>query len=375
MSKVSTLVPMRSTAVKFSHGMIVNETDLTAAMNYPVQLMQAVNRANYGCGVICGFMFEPDPDLCGAKKPCENCDTTGRSGMAYPGFRLKITRGTAIDCHGMPLELCEPAYVDIEPKQCGCSDTNAVICIAARRVSGGEAPRGDCCDDTGGQSDCTRLRDHLELKAFPSEKLPEHICMRELPMKSGSGDGCGNDAADSTDARRPDSTDSTTDDCREAICRCLIECEACECCGDGWVLLGCVTVCEAGIRVENFPEIDANGNETERPIEPYIRRKWVKSIECICADVHQSKTSTIEADTVQIQEALAERMRELRLTKDQVSATMTMASVSVPEKLLEQFNEDPVVVAKMLGLKQNSKHLERVVNLIAGVDIEDSSEG
>lgn len=374
MNKPSTLVPMRSTAVNFSHGMIVNETDLTAAMQYPVQLMQAVNRAVYGCGVVCGFWFDPDPDLCGATRTCDPCpdgsDNTPDTGMAYPGFRLQVSRGTAIDCFGMPIELCEPAFVDVTPELCGCKGEDTVVCIAIRRTSAGEAPRGDCCSDSGG-TDCTRRRDHVELKAFPTDKWPEHICAH-LPEGKGKP-GCGYSGGQSGDyesaAASPDSSTrpGTDRDEREEICGCLMKCDPCDCCGEGWVMLGCVTVCKTGIRVENFPQPREDGSRGGYPKRPYLPRKFIKMIECLCGDMHhdpQNLTVTGEQRAQAVME-LTEKLTLLELTDRQMETSLALARVSAPEEIVTLYRETPEAVANLVNLKADDTRLGRLVEILA----------
>jgi hypothetical protein len=52
---------------------------------------------------------------------------------------------------------------------------------------------------------------------------------------------------------------------RDALCACLEECAECECCGESWVLLGCVELNEEGIT-----RIDQS------------RRRFVRPTECQC---------------------------------------------------------------------------------------------
>jgi hypothetical protein len=52
---------------------------------------------------------------------------------------------------------------------------------------------------------------------------------------------------------------------RGSLCACLEECAECECCGESWVLLGCVELNEDGITA-----IDPSG------------RRFVRPTECLC---------------------------------------------------------------------------------------------
>jgi len=286
----STFVPMRSASVNFSHGMVVNDTDLTAAMHYPVQVMQAVNRAVYGCGVVCGFLFSPDPDICGQKVRCDPSDDGQASGMAYRGHLVQVARGTAIDCNGLPIELCEPALVDVNPTNCGCSKQESWVYIAIRRTSASEAARGDCCDQSS-NAICTRTRDHVELKGFAPDKLPEHICANLSDKRTT--DGGGSDGG----FTRPDSAANNAaadDSLKYDICECMLNCDPYDCCGKGWVLLGKVEGCASGVKVDNFPEKNADG-KISNPQKPYAEKRFIKLIECVCRPIFDKKATAAQA--------------------------------------------------------------------------------
>ncbi len=268
--------PMPATSVNFSNGMIVTAEDLSAAMTYPVMLMQSVNRAVYGCGVACGFPLEPDPDLCGREERCDPCDDN--SEMAYPSFTVQVGRGTAIDCSGMPVELCKPAKIDLGDRSCGCEVKEGKVCIYIRRVSAPQAARGDCCGGQTGVAQCSRMQDHVEIRAFPWDEPPDHACMH--PMAEDNGDcGCNGDGNDNGGRGRSEQNSGSLREAvrdpeyrypeRDEICKCLLQCGDCDCCGEGWILLGCLTLCKGGIVSDSFEN-------------PYSHRKWIKTIECFC---------------------------------------------------------------------------------------------
>ncbi|MEZ5875589.1 MAG: hypothetical protein R3D30_12460 [Hyphomicrobiales bacterium] len=298
--------PMSAESVSFKDGMIVTADDLRTAMHYPVALMQALNKAVYGCGVVCGFDLCPDPELCGKEGHCDPCNK--QSEATYPNFIVQVGRGTALDCYGLPIELCKPVRVNVSPETCGCEQKSGIVCLFIRRVSASEAPRGDCCAQRDVPADCSRQRDHVLIRAFPLGQEPEHACMRS--NEEDDDKGCGKDraalepgslagrAGGGNEVRRDD-----WDDARRKHCRCLTDCGDCKCCGDGWVLLGCIELCPGGIVKSS---LDSN--------ERYRRRKWIKTIECLC---HREETeSTWNGDNggqVSAQLARAEDDRELEL--------------------------------------------------------------
>ncbi|MBF9031635.1 hypothetical protein HKCCE3408_14635 [Rhodobacterales bacterium HKCCE3408] len=328
--------PMKAEAVRFHNGMIVTDTDLNASMRYAVQLLAATNRAVHGCGVACGFEFSPDPDLCGTTTPCEPCppDSDRKPRMAYPGFNIRVGRGSAFDCYGMPIELCEPVLVELPSgTACGCGDGKdggAEVCIAIRRVSSEEAPRGDCCGDGSEPQACTRIRDHVELRAFRSDELPKHICRGRDPSDGGCGCGCSGsdngkgDAEGANRSRRcgPGWGGGQAGRDQRRICDCLTRCAPCECCGDGWVLLGCVELCETGIPVDLFAPENCH--------RLYAGRPWIRTVECFCGmpfggddsadEKHETREDLIEPEKVEIlrEELRASEVRFQQPELDQV---------------------------------------------------------
>lgn len=329
MNLTVTKFPMRSTAVNFTNGMIVTDADLTAAMQYPVQLLQMTNRAVHGCGVACGFDFMPDPAFCGTPQPCDPCDSNDNE-LAF-GFKLMIGRGSAFDCTGMPIELCEPVLVDVEPEKCGCSSNDTSVCIAVRRVPAKEAPRGDCCTET--PADCARVRDHVEFRAFPSGDLPDDICMRDAGGDKGHC-GCG------AGEERPYPTGRNERE--HNPCDCLKRCDPCDCCGDGWVLLGCVEMCKSGVMAKNFLR---QGKEPSKvwkaQPEVYEMRRYIKGIACHCPKEEKKTAEAEAASAMYFQQAIEVFDRP----DARIKATLMAADV-VDIKTLADFVEDRPDIAK-----------------------------
>ncbi|MCG6986334.1 MAG: hypothetical protein LJE61_14170 [Thiocapsa sp.] len=275
-SNLGRTFPMRAESVNFTDGMIVTADDLSTAMAYPIALMQSVNRAVFGCGVVCGFELKPDPDLCGKTERCDPCDDY--SELAYPSFTVQIGRGTAIDCAGLPVELCKPVSFDLGDKQCGCDAREGKVCIFIRRLSSPEAPRGDCCGSADERVQCSRLQDHVEIRAFPMGEEPENACMYPFDDPNGNANGCGDSEPQGSD------TSGTYSEAHrgwrwpehDETCKCLTTCSEFDCCGEGWILIGCLELCKGGILVDSFDN-------------PYKNRKWIKTIECFCRRVEDKQ--------------------------------------------------------------------------------------
>ena len=199
----------------FTDGMVVTANDLDAAMRYPIDLIQTLIRAYFGCGIVCGFEVNKYPEC--------NGDT----------FCVKIEPGVALDCHGHPLQLCEGVEIYLTPDPCACEDPPSCLCIAIRRDTVSEAPRQDSSDcDENGKPSCQygRERELVRIKVFKPDDLPKTLCARtKIPVH----DECeGSDVPETTEDKR---------------CECLKTCPDCNCCGEAWVLLACIKLGECGV--------------------------------------------------------------------------------------------------------------------------------
>jgi hypothetical protein len=193
--------------------------------------------------------------------------------MAYDGFTIEIGRGTALDCSGLPVELCKPVRFDISSKHCCHDVVEGEVCIYIRRMSSAEAPRGDCCS-SGSRVQCSRLQEHVEIRAFPKGgPEPKHACMRPFESATGSGSGCENTGG-STQGQNTNTTPVA-----EEICDCLASCNDSDCRGEGWILLGCLELCKTGIVISSFDDA-----------KKY--RKRIKTIECFCPEVEPQSAAT-----------------------------------------------------------------------------------
>jgi hypothetical protein len=250
--------PGSTEAVQFSDGMLVTAEDLTAAMRYPLSVIQVLLKAFFGCGIVCGLgLREPAAGQAGEIKtvPSEQ----------DPNFILMVDKGVALGCDGYPIEICGPQLkLDLTPDPC-CPNKEAEkeLFIAARRVTAAEAAARACgCGSTGGEpaQQCTRMRDHALVQAF--EKLPAGTCWI-APAKPAE-DGEDGAQLGQASVERPTGT--------AAICACLKQCGECACSGESWVLLGSVMVTKQGLRT-----IDES------------RRRYVKPLACVCDAVESGE--------------------------------------------------------------------------------------
>jgi len=275
--------PTSLQTTKFKDGMVITADDLDTAMRYPLAVFQTLIRAYFGCGVLCGLKLHLKKPLPGSKdsKDCKD----GKK----PPVVICIDRGTALGGDGFPIELCAPVSIPLTPDPC-CDDPPDCVCIAIRRITSDEAPRDDCgCskDTDAPRYQCTRVKEHVEIKVFDCKEPLKGLCARPDP-KDPKAEGCDEESAEQADAER----EVVRDPC-EIDRNCLTTCSDCDCCGPSWILLGCI------INLTKDPKVDLD------------RRKYVKPIECLCPPPKPKKDDKSEEPAPQEPERY-ERKRSKR---------------------------------------------------------------
>lgn len=256
------LLPTAMERVDFHDGQLVDADALTAAMMFPVSLLQLVLRSYLGCGIVCGLeVVRPDED-----RPC-----------------VRITPGVMVDCHGYPVELCREVVLDLTPDPCACDTGPRTLCIVMRRATTQDAPRQPCACECGcggaggGHHDCNRVRDQVLIKAVDLDRLDpvrDHVCSN-LADDPGEHPDCGKPGVPGEAAIL-----GTADEQEHPDCACLMTCAE-RCCAErSWVLLACITIrpaegdpCASGYTLGS---VDRAG------------RRYVKPIEC-CRSHHRDE--------------------------------------------------------------------------------------
>lgn len=247
--------------VRFQDGQLVDAEALTAAALYPVSLLQLVLRSFLGCGIVCGLEVER-PDV---KRPV-----------------VRIKRGVMVDCHGMPVELCRDAVLDLTPDPCDCETDTRTLAIVMRRVTSEDVPRRVCgcgCGETeSSHDDCNRVRDQVLIQGVDLQRLDpvrDHVCRTEPDDDLGESEGSGK-AGDTTAPAAAHDGDGQEDGDE---CGCLAACAE-RCCAErSWVLLASISISPAAEAERDneytLGELDLSG------------RKYVKPIEC-CRSHHRT---------------------------------------------------------------------------------------
>src|SRR6266511_3754463 len=82
---------------RYSAGLLLEDEDLTASVEYTRNMMRLMFRSLFGCGVICGLDVE-------AKLICN-----GRK------LSVMIGNGVALDCLGNPIEIPKAQTIEYDP--------------------------------------------------------------------------------------------------------------------------------------------------------------------------------------------------------------------------------------------------------------------
>jgi hypothetical protein len=201
----------------YKAGLLLEDDDLTSAVNYTRNMVRLLFRSLFGCGVICGLDVT-------AELICNNSQ-----------IRVSIAKGVALDCAGNPIEIpagititydpdCDPLPDELWIVACYCEE-----CCRPRDTS--------CAPDDAGTPVKTRIMDGYEVRLY--DKRPKCVCSCEPPdpaTKSLSECCDDEDTSDQTAAPEPVS---------QELCPCYSDHAAgkCECdCGCLCVLIGKVIV-------------------------------------------------------------------------------------------------------------------------------------
>lgn len=186
-NRLATIVTGEIERPLYAPGLILQDSDLTAAVDYTRDLNRLLFRTLFGCGVVCGLTVSVR----------EHC-----------GLIVTVAPGLALDGCGDPLQLPGPAMVKLEerdgvlvtpdtqgsPKQ---QEFWVVACAKERRC----APRSLVCDDSLDDiREATRARAATEISIVFA--APECACAYD-GTPQGTDDTSGNDVSRTNAAGAP----------------------------------------------------------------------------------------------------------------------------------------------------------------------------
>ena len=194
---------------RYSPGLILEDSDLTSAVDYTRSLSRLLFRNLFGCGVICGLNVKIDTDC---------------------GLNVTVSAGLALDGCGDPLQLPAPGTIAYDKRKADQIAKDAkpfwvTLCGKEKLCQ----PRALVCDadDYDGATQATRIRAMSEVSISFEE--PTCICGCRDPDPK-AGDAAPHDAV----ARSPEA--SAGDPCHEAH---LTRADCAEGCG-------CGSACDCG---------------------------------------------------------------------------------------------------------------------------------
>ena len=165
---------------RYSPGLILEDSDLSAAVDYTRELSRLLFRNLFGCGVICGLNVKIDSEC---------------------GHNVTVSHGLALDGSGDPLQLPAPVTIAIDKKQDEqiSKDKSAfwvVLCGKEKLCQ----PRALVCeaDDYDGVTQATRIRALSEVSLSFEEPKCACGCRTDTDGKAptapapagGTGDPC-----------------------------------------------------------------------------------------------------------------------------------------------------------------------------------------
>ncbi|MBV9883121.1 MAG: hypothetical protein JO276_08945 [Sphingomonadaceae bacterium] len=204
---------------RYSPGLILEDSDLTAAVDYTRSLSRLLFRNLFGCGVICGLTVKVD----------EEC-----------GLNVTVSPGLALDGCGDPQQLPSPVTIAFDKRKAEQIRKDAkpfwVILCGKEKLC---QPRSLVCeaDDYDGATQATRIRALSEVTV--SFEAPDCICGCPNP-----GDSAPSDMAAAPSAGRADAAVSpspsgrnTCNDDHDTRTDCAEDCGCGSACGCGCCVL------------------------------------------------------------------------------------------------------------------------------------------
>lgn len=171
---------------RYSAGLLLEDDDLTAAVNYTRNMMRLMFRSLFGCGVICGM------------------DLTARLTCNRTRVEVTVGKGVALDCLGDPIEIPKPVNVTFDAR---CDEVPEWLWVTVCYIEKCCRPKDiSCSPDEHGQIVQTRVMDGFEVRVYRNRPKCACSCEPQDPRKPTKRSDCCDDeeveeAAASTDAQ------------------------------------------------------------------------------------------------------------------------------------------------------------------------------
>jgi hypothetical protein len=158
----------------YSAGLLLEDEDLTAGVEYTRNLSRLLFRSLFGCGVICGLEVGAAP-ICNGKK-----------------LQVTVSCGVALDCKGDPIEVPKDIVLEFDPD---CDPFPERIWVVLCHTDTCCRPKETgCASDPDGPMVKTRVREGFKLALHAEE--PSDVCQcgetkDDMACECGCGGGCG----------------------------------------------------------------------------------------------------------------------------------------------------------------------------------------
>jgi hypothetical protein len=168
---------------RYQAGLLLEDTDLTAAVKYTRDMSRLLFRSLFGCGVICGL------------------DVTALLTCNRSKIEVTIAPGIALDCSGNPIYVPKAFKVTYDSK---CKPLPTKLWVTICYVEKCCGPRDiSCSADDDGQMVQTRVIDGFEVRLYPNWPDCACSCLKPPEGQPSSGDECCDDEASNTAAPPP----------------------------------------------------------------------------------------------------------------------------------------------------------------------------
>ncbi|MER9247609.1 hypothetical protein [Mesorhizobium sp. M0590] len=158
----------------YSPGQLLEDEDLTAAVDYTRDLTRLLFRSLFGCGVICGLQVKGGPTCKGQK------------------LSVQITHGLGLDCGGNPIEVPKDLTLEFDP---GCDPfPTSVWVVACHTCQPCRSRETACSHDDDATCVKTRRQDGYKIKLYPGSAVPPPgvcYCGGDKVDDCGCGCDCG----------------------------------------------------------------------------------------------------------------------------------------------------------------------------------------
>jgi len=191
---------------RYTRGLLLEDDDLTAAVEYTRNSVRLLFRSLFGCGVICGLGVTPTV-LCNSRQ-----------------LQVTVKKGVALDCLGNPIEIPGDRTLLFDAD---CKPLPAEIWVSVCYLEKNCRPKDvSCSPEEDAHVVQTRSHDGFEIKLHSQQ--PAGSCSCAPPAPNGGNGGNGGTSSGKC-CSEGESTTSVTTNAADDPCACYAKHEAGDC--------------------------------------------------------------------------------------------------------------------------------------------------